>query len=179
MAAVASRYARALAEVVFADKLDATKTLQDLEQLAQLLKSSADLRFVWESPAIAPEDKSKLLDSVAAQAAIARQVRNFVGILIDNRRLKFLPEIATQLRAELNERLGLADAAVVSARALDDSERKSLETQISKVTGRTVRARYEQDKTLLGGAVVKVGSTIFDGSVRGQLQRIKAQIAGQ
>jgi F-type H+-transporting ATPase subunit delta len=90
-----------------------------------------------------------------------------------------MPEMISQLKAELNERMGLADAEIVSARTLAEDERMNLQAQISKITGKTVRAQFEQDKSLLGGATVKVGSTIYDGSVRGQLQKIKAQIAGQ
>jgi F-type H+-transporting ATPase subunit delta len=71
----------------------------------------------------------------------------------------------------------LADAQVTSSRTLGDDERRTLEAQISKATGKTVRATYTQDKALLGGAVVKVGSTIYDGSVRGRLERMKQQIA--
>jgi F-type H+-transporting ATPase subunit delta len=179
MAAVTSRYARALADVVFSDKLDSEKTVQDLQNIAQSLHSSPDLRLVWLIPSIPPEQKFKLLDAIASSSGMARQVRNFVAILIDKRRLGMISEMIAQLKAELNERMGLADAEIVSARALAEDERKNLQAQISKITGKTVRAQFGQDKSLLGGATVKVGSTIYDGSVRGQLQKIKAQIAGQ
>ena len=84
-----------------------------------------------------------------------------------------------QVQAQVNERLGLADAEVTSARTLGDDEKRAFESQVGKASGKTVRATYTQDKSLLGGAVVKVGSTIYDGSVRGRLERMKAQIAGQ
>ena len=179
MAAISSRYARALADVVFAGNLDPAKTVQDLQDIAGLLHSSSDLRSVWEIPAIPIEEKLKLLDAVAASSGMAKQVRNFISILIEKHRLNMLPDMIVQLKAELNERMGFADAEVTSARTLADDERSLLEAQISKVTGKNIRAQFVQDKNILGGAVVKVGSTIYDGSVRGQLQKIKAQLAGQ
>jgi F-type H+-transporting ATPase subunit delta len=178
MAAVASRYARALTDVIFSAKLDAAKTVQDLKDMNATLHSSKELRFAWESPAIPQEKKLKLLDKVAGQAGLAKQVRNFIAILIDQRRLNLLPEMIAQVQAQVNERLGFADAEVMSSRLLADDERRSLESHLAKATGKTVRASYAQDKALLGGAVIKVGSTIYDGSVRGRLQRMKQQIAG-
>jgi F-type H+-transporting ATPase subunit delta len=179
MAAVASRYARALADVVFSAKIDPAKTVQDLKEVAELLQSSRELKLIWDNPAVDPQQKHKLLDAIAALLGMARQLRNFIAIVIDRRRLSMLPHVIEQLQAELNERLGLADAEVISARTLGSDERTILEAQISKATRKTVRAHYEEDKALLGGAVVKVGSTIYDGSVRGQLQKMKAAIAGQ
>ena len=178
MAAVASRYARALTDVVFSAKMDAAKTVQDLSDLRSTLESSKELRFAWESPAVPQQKKLELLDAVASKAGLAKQTRNFIAILIDQRRLGMLPEMIAQVQAQINERLGLADAEVTSARSLADDERKALESQVAKATGKTVRASYSQDKALLGGAVVKVGSTIYDGSVRGRLERMKQEIAG-
>jgi F-type H+-transporting ATPase subunit delta len=179
MSAVASRYARALADVVFSDKLDAAKTVQDIQTIAQLVDANLDLRAVWVIPSIPIEQKLKLLDAIASSAGLTRQIRNFVAILIEKRRLDMMADLIVQLKIELNERMGIAEADVLSARVLADDERRALEAQIAKATGKTVRAQYEQDKSLLGGATVKVGSTIYDGSVRGQLQKMKAQIAGQ
>jgi len=103
-------------------------------------------------------------------------VRNFVAVLTDNRRLPLFSEILKQLEQELNERQGFAEAQVSSARQLGDSEKQMLEAEITKMTGKKVRARYEQDASLLGGAVVQVGSTIYDGSVKGQLEKIREQL---
>jgi F-type H+-transporting ATPase subunit delta len=179
MSAVASRYARALADVVFSDKLDPAQTVQDIQTIAQFVDTNLDLRAVWVIPSIPIEQKLKLLDAIASEAGLTRQVRNFVAILIEKRRLNMMADLIIQLKIELNERMGIAEADVLSARLLADDERSTLEAQIARATGKTVRAQYEQDKSLLGGATVKVGSTIYDGSVRGQLQKMKAQIAGQ
>ncbi len=176
MAAVSSRYARALADVVMANKLDAAKTTLDLEQMSATMKDSADLRNLWESPSVPSQQKLKLLDAVAAQAGLAKQTRNFLAVLIDQRRIGLLDEITALVKTELNERMGFAEAQVTSARELSAEERSNLEAEIAKATGKTIQAKYARDPQILGGAVVKVGSTIYDGSVRGKLQKIKQQM---
>jgi len=108
---------------------------------------------------------------------IEKPVRNLIAVLIDHRRLPFLPRIIDQLEKELDARLGFAEAQISSARQLGDAEKRALEVQIGKTTGKKVRATYGLDPSLLGGAVVRVGSTIYDGSVKGQLERIKEAIS--
>ena len=112
-----------------------------------------------------------------AREKFSRETRNFVAVLIDNRRICALGPIVAQFEQELNQRLGFADAEITSARALGDAERHNLEAEIEKLTGKKVRARYAQDASILGGAVVRVGSTIYDGSVKGQLERIKEALS--
>ena len=107
------------------------------------------------------------------RAGISRPVRNLIAVLIDKRRTKFLSEIVEQFGQELNQRLGFAEAAVTTARELDVDERGELERDLARVTGKKIRARYAQDKEILGGAIARVGSTVYDGSVKGQLERIK------
>ena len=107
---------------------------------------------------------------------MTRQARNFIAVLTDHRRLPLFSDIVKQVERELNDRLGFADAEISSARPIGDPEKQLLEAEIAKLTGKKVRARYQEDKSLLGGAVVKVGSTIYDGSVKGQLARIREQL---
>ncbi len=158
MASVTSVYARAFADVVLDRKLDAGKTLEELNALGALLEENHDLRRVWENPAIAAEQKR--------------------GVLIDHRRMHLFDAIVHHLRQELDARMGVAEAQITSFRELSDPEKRTLEAQVQKLTGKKVRAKYARDASLLGGAVVRVGSTIYDGSVLGQLQRIREQIAG-
>ncbi len=179
MAAAGNRYARAFADVVFDMKLDAKAVQQQLGAVAELLAASTELRHVWDNPSIPGEQKRNLLDAIAARENLARPVRNFIAVLIDHRRIGQLAEIARQVETELDRRLGLAEADITSARALDSQERSALERQIETLTGKRVRARYATDPQLLGGAMVKLGSTIYDGSVRGQLRRMKEQLAAE
>jgi len=178
MASVASTYARAFADVVFDTHLDADRSLAELRAIAGLLAESLELRRVWENPAIPADQKRRVLDAIAGGDGISVQVRNLVAVLIDHRRIHFLEPIIQQLEKELDARLGFAEARITSARALGDSEKREFEAEVGRLTGKKVRARYGQDPSLLGGAVVSVGSTIYDGSVKGQLERIREEISG-
>jgi F-type H+-transporting ATPase subunit delta len=177
MASVTTTYARAFADAVFDMHLDPQKTLREAQALAQLVAASKVLREVWETPSIASEQKRAVLDAIVARENISRTVRNFVAVLIDHRRTNFLNEIVKQLELELDLRLGFAEAQITSARDLSDPERRALEAQVANLTGKKVRARYFRDASLLGGAVVRLGSTIYDGSLSGQLERIREQLA--
>jgi F-type H+-transporting ATPase subunit delta len=138
---------------------------------------SRELREVWESPAIPVEQKRSVLDALAAKVGVTdRPIRNFIAVLIDQDRISLLAEIAKQLDVELNSRLGRVDAEIVSARELGPEQRTALMAEISRLTGKVVLPRYATDAQLLGGVTVRVGSTIYDGSVRGQLQRIRQQL---
>jgi F-type H+-transporting ATPase subunit delta len=177
MASVTSTYARAFADVVFDQRLDAGKTLQEAQSLVAMVASSRELREVWETPSIPAEQKRAVLDAIVARAKISRPVRNFMAVIIDHRRVQFLGPIVQQFERELDQRMGFAEAEITSARELGEVERRALEAQVEKFTGKKVRARYSRDESVLGGAIVKVGSTIYDGSVKGQLERIRAAIS--
>ncbi|MFY9643970.1 MAG: ATP synthase F1 subunit delta [Terriglobales bacterium] len=183
MASVVGTYARAFADVVMADavktggsNLDPARALQELHSIETLLQESDSLRRVLENPSIPGNSKRAVLDAVTGKMGTTRQGRNFVAVLIDHRRLPLFSEILKQLQQELNDRQGFAEADVSTARELSDAEKKMLEAEITKLTGKKVRTKYVQDATLLGGAVVQVGSTIYDGSVKGQLEKMREQL---
>lgn len=177
MASVASTYAQAFADVVLDERLDAQRALGGLKRIIGLLEESVELRRVWENPAVPAEQKRGLLDAIVKREGIERPVRNLVAVLIDHRRIQFLAAITAQLEKELDARLGFAEARITSAHELGDAEKRSLEAQVEKITGKKVRAHFGLDASLLGGAVIRVGSTIYDGSVKGQLERIKEAIS--
>jgi F-type H+-transporting ATPase subunit delta len=177
LASVASTYARAFADVVFSAHLDANRAVGGLRRIAGLLAESADLRRVWENPAVPADQKRKLLDAIVHREGIEHHVRNLTAVLIDHRRVQFLGRIIEQLKKELDARMGFAEAHITSARELGDAEKRALEAQIEKVTGKKVHAQFGLDAALLGGAVVRVGSTIYDGSVKGQLEKIREAIS--
>jgi F-type H+-transporting ATPase subunit delta len=177
MASVASTYARAFADVVFSAHLDPNRAMGGLHRIADLLHESSDLRRVWQNPAVPADQKRKLLDAIVQREEIEFHVRNLVAVLIDHRRVQFLGRIIEQLGKELDARMGFAEAEITSARELGDAEKRALEAQIERVTSKKVRAQFGLDASLLGGAVVRVGSTIYDGSVKGQLEKIKEAIS--
>ena len=162
---------------MFDKKLDAAKVLAEAQAMAALVTENKALRQVWESPSIPAEQKRNLLDAIAARQKTTREVRNFVAVLIDHRRVPFLAAIVKQFEHDLNQRMGFTEAEVTSARALGPAERSALESQVAKLTGKKVSARYAQDASLLGGAVVRLGSTIYDGSVKGKLERIREALS--
>ncbi len=176
MAAVTARYSRALADVVFEQKLDAQKVVAEVRVIEAALTESPALRHTWDNPAVQMPVKVKVLDAIIAAVGAGRITRNFIALLIERRRIRSMKEIRAQFEAEVNDRLGIADADVTSVRNLGDDERRGLEAQVAKITGKKIRATYSTDKSVLGGSVVKVGSTVYDGSVRGQLQRLKQQL---
>lgn len=176
MASVASSYARAFADVVLNARIDAARAIGELRNIATLLQQNPQLKRVWENPAIPAEQKRGVLDGIVRHEGISKPVRNVIAVLMDHRRVQFLDAIITQLEKELDSRLGFAEADITSARDLSDAEKRALETQVEKLTGKKVRAKYGRDAALLGGAVVRVGSTIYDGSVKGRLERIREAI---
>lgn len=177
MAAVTSRYARAFVEVIVDVRLDPERALEELTGMAELLKANPELRIVVQNPSVPHPQKLHLLDSIISLLGASRVLRNFVAVLIDHHRIAQIGEIAEKFRHELNERLGIAEAQVSSSRELTGEERQILEKQMAAITGKTIRATYSRDASLLGGATVRIGSTIYDGSVRGQLRRIKEQMS--
>jgi F-type H+-transporting ATPase subunit delta len=176
MAAVAGRYARAFADVVAEHKISPDKAVQELSEIAALFAESAELRNVLLNPAVEHTQKLALLDAIVKRLGATKLLRNFVAVLIDHKRILQFGEITEQVKQELERRAGIAEARVSSFRTLSEAEKKSLEKQLTTVTGKTMRATYSNDPGLLGGAVVRIGSTIYDGSVRGRLQRIKEEI---
>lgn len=177
MSAVTSRYARAFVDVMFDERLKADKVMQELRTVSATAQSSVELQRVWEDPSIPAEQKRGVLDAIASREGLSRQVRNFIAVLIDHGRFRLLDEVIRDIEHESDARMGFAEAEITTVRDLNDSERRTLEAQVEKLTGKKVRARYSQDSAILGGAVVKIGSTIYDGSVRGQLERIREQLA--
>ena len=177
MAAIASRYARALVDVVLEQGIDRDTSVQQLNTIVEAVRESPELRKVWESPAIPAQQKRNLLDAILRETGAVRPIRNFMAVLIDHQRIPMLESIARQYVHELDAQLGFAEAQVSSARALSEQEKNALEQRVGQMTGKKVRIQYGSDPELLGGVKVQIGSTIYDGSVRGQLQKLREQLA--
>lgn len=177
MAAVDLRYARALAAVISDQKLDMLAVQGQLNDFADTLETSAQLREILEDPSIPEAQKLKVMDAIAAKSGMSGAVRNFIAVVVHHQRLHELRGMIEAYATLAEENSSVAEAAIVSAQPLDENNRKLLEQKISTLTGaQHVRATYSQDETLLGGAVVTVGSTVYDGSIRAQLQQLKARL---
>jgi len=163
MASVAGTYARGFADVVVEKRLDVARALQELHGVGALMKENDDLRRVWENPSIPGEQKRRVLDALTAREGFSQTVRNFVAVLIDHKRIPFFEQIVRQVEKDMDDRMGVAEAQISSARELSDPEKREIEGQVARLTGKRLRANYSRDTSLLGGAVVRVGSTIYDG----------------
>ena len=173
--ALAQRYAAALADVALERKIPEAAQ-RDLASFTQAFDSSSDLRNVLESPAVSEVTKGKVVVTLAEKMGLSDAVRNFVHLIVRNRRTEMLDEILAAFQAELNARLGIALAEVTTARELSAAEKKELTAAIERRTGKKIEPKFQQDESVLGGAVVRVGSTVYDGSVREQLARLRRQL---
>ena len=179
MAAFVSRYASAFADVVTAAKLDTAAIDAQLSDFLATWEGSQELREFFENPAIPAADKVGVLDKLNARLGMRKELRNLIAVLISNDRIGQVSEVAQAWRSLLREQLGIRPAQIVTARALDIKEQEALVAEIAKLAGSQIDASFKQDKSILGGTVVRIGSTVYDGSVRGRLERLKeALIAG-
>jgi F-type H+-transporting ATPase subunit delta len=176
MSVLSLRYAHAFAAVAASSKLDATAAQQQLSDFSGTLAGSHDLREVLMNPSIPNEQKLKVLDAISGRIGMFPQVRNFIAVIIDHQRLEYLDEILAEYHAVADETSGLTEAEITSALPLNGQDRAELEAQVAKLAGGRVRTTYLQDATLLGGAVVRIGSTVYDGSIRSQLQQLKQRL---
>jgi F-type H+-transporting ATPase subunit delta len=176
MSVVSLRYAHAFASVATSSHLDTTAAQQQLNDFAGTLAGSHQLRQVLMNPSITTDQKLKVLDAIAGRVSMFPQVRNFIAVIMDHQRLEDLNEILTEYHVVADEQANTAEAEITSAHPLNDQDRAELQAQVAKLAGGRVRATYHQDATLLGGAVVRIGSTIYDGSIRAQLQQLKQKL---
>jgi len=176
LATVAPRYARAFAQVAEASGLDASAATQQMRDFAETLAGSSELREFLMNPSVEMAQKLKVLDAIAKRLGMFAQVRNFLAVVLEHGRLHELNEILTEYGELADAHAGAMEASITSARPLNAQDRARLEVQVAKLAGARVRASYAEDAALLGGAVVRIGSTIYDGSVRAQLQRLKQRL---
>lgn len=175
MRTVAREYAEALADVALASgRADALR--QEVRSFAELAAGSADLRNFLDSPAIPRAAKQDLLEKLVARLGASKELRNFLFVLVDHHRTNLLAEMAREFETTILERLGRAEASITSARELSAPQKQKLAGTLESVTGKKIEARYAVDPALVGGLMVRIGSTIYDGSVRAQLDRLSARL---
>jgi len=173
MPAFVARYATAFADVVTAAKLDTAAIDRQLADFLATWDASAELRTFFANPAIPAVQKVELLGKLNAKLGMQKELRNLIAVLIDNGRVGHVSEVAAAYRRILQERLGVRPAEIVTARELGKNERDSLMAEVAKLAGGKIDPRFTLDKSILGGAVVRIGSTVYDGSVKGRLERLK------
>ena len=176
MADFAARYARALADVILGGRISPDQVNAQLQDFLSTLDGSEDLRQALFNPALAADVRVRVIDALTPRLELSREVRNFLAVLLRHDRMNAIEEIVAEFRAEVDRRQGISEVEVISARRLDADERSQMEQQVGRLAGTRVRARFREDNGLIGGAVVRIGSTIYDGSVRGRLDRMKQEL---
>lgn len=172
---IARRYAVALADVVIKSG-DADTVRTELNAWVDLIESNPDLERALESPAIAHSNKQGVLEGLIAKTKPTKTTANFLRVLLRNSRIAQLPQISERFHHELEDRSGESHASVTSARALSEAEKSEFQKTIEKLTGRTVNINYAVDESIIGGVVTRVGSTVYDGSVKTQLENLKEKL---
>ena len=169
----APRYADAFASVAVERSLNVKAARQQMRDFADTLEGSPRLLEVFADPSVDGGQKLSLLDALAEKIGIYREVRNFLALIIEHQRLGQIEQILDAYHRVADEGVGLVEAEVTSSRELTAESKQEMEFEISKLAVSRVSVSYKQDASLIGGAVVRIGSTVYDGSVRGQLTQMK------
>jgi F-type H+-transporting ATPase subunit delta len=173
MPAFVPRYATAFLQVVTAAKLDTAAIDRQLNDFLGTWEGSVELRTFFENPAIPVMQKVAILDKLNAKLKLQKELRNLIAVLINNDRIGHVTEVAVSYRQLLQQQLGIKPAEISTARELSAVERAELVAEVSKLAGAKIDASFKLDPSMIGGAVVRIGSTVYDGSVRGRLDRLK------
>lgn len=174
---IARRYATALADVVL--KSGETETVKgELKSWEDLIDSNENLQTVFGNPSIAHLNKENILDGLLTKTRPSKTTANFLRVLLKNSRLTELGHINTRFVAVLEERGGNVVAKVTSAREISESEKAELKANLEKLTGKQVKPNFDIDSGIIGGVVTQIGSTVYDGSVRTQLENLKEEMIG-
>ena len=174
---VARRYAAALADVVTA-KGEAREVQEELSAWELMMRANPQLQEVFSNPTIPYEQKRKVLSTLIARSSVRQTTANFLQVLLQNHRLAELGEVNQRFAHVLDERAGVVSAQVTTARPVSEASQQALRAKLIELTGKDVRLSFATDEELIGGIVTRIGSTIYDGSVRSQLQQVKEKLTG-
>lgn len=172
---VAKRYARAMLELALAHNAGPLFQRQ-LTELAEIYEGSAPFRAIIANPSVSVDERRKLVSEIAARAGFAPLVKNFALLLLDNARFDHVVAISASYNDQFDQHQGNVRALVTTAKPLKDAQVTAIKNAIAKLTGKTVLLQTAVDPELIGGAVTRIGSTMYDGSVRTQLQTIRNSI---
>ncbi|HYM12842.1 MAG TPA: ATP synthase F1 subunit delta [Bryobacterales bacterium] len=182
--ALANRYARALVDVVtgtapVSSGIVPEEITGELRDFIAAFRSSTDLRNVLESPAVAPDKKKTIITEIGQSLGLSRVTRNFILTVAAHRRLPLLEEMLEGFETLLDERRGVVRADVAAARPVEAEQQSNLAARLGAVTGKQVRLHFSVDPSLLGGVLARIGSTVYDGSVKGQLHALGRRLAAE
>ena len=177
MSVAGNRYAKALLEALYPEKAEAGA--EQIQTFAAVLKDHPDGRILLQNPAMGGDRQQRLMKEISSALGFDRRVSNFINILIDRNRLPLLDEIIAEYQLLLDQRMGIVRALVTTAQTLEAGQHQQLAARLADMTGKQVRMEVAVDPSLIGGVIAQVGSTIYDGSVRHQLQAFKSRLVGE
>jgi F-type H+-transporting ATPase subunit delta len=172
------QYANALADIALQQGA-ADPVLKQLSEISAGYQESPELRNFFSSPAISREAKHGVAEKLVARTGASKILRNFLFVVIDHRRTQAIPEIAQAFQEVIQQRQGLARAEVLSATPLNEPQKAQLLQALERLTGKKIQATYGLQSDLLGGAVVRIGDTIYDGSLKNRLNQMRQHLAAE
>ncbi len=152
---------------------------EDLKKVLDLLEKVPEALSVLQSPIYPPDFKMEILDEILKQVDIHEEVRRFLRLLVEKRRIYLIKEIVEVYQSLVDEELGIVKGEVISVFPLEESELSQLQEALKEVLGKEVRLAAKQDEGIVGGLMVKIGDYVFDGSVKTQLKKFKEIIKGE
>ena len=174
---IARRYATALADVI-SEQHEESEVRDELSQWEKMFASNASLLEIFSNPTVGYEQKQKVLSELISRTKVRPTTANFLRVLLKNQRMAELPQVIAKLSQILDERSGVISAEVTSAQPLPAATTSALASRLGEITGKKVNLNFATDETLLGGIVTRISSTVYDGSVRNQLERLGEELAG-
>lgn len=178
MKSASLQYANALADVAL-EQSAGEATAKQLGSFDAAYAQSAELRTFLASPAIGVQAKHEVMEKIVKRLGASKIIRNFLFVIADNRRTQLIPEIAAAFQQVLRQRQGVAEAEICSAVELTAAQKKELAAALERLTGKKIEPKYLLDASLLGGVVVRIGDTIYDGSLRTRLNEMRARLAAE
>ncbi len=178
MRSASLQYANALADIAL-EQGAAEPVLKQLSEFGAAFAESAELRTFLATPGVTREAKHGVIEKLVARMGASKVIRNFLFVMIDNQRTSLLPDILTAFQEAIRRRQGVAEAEVSSATNLNEAQKAQLLQTLERLTGKKIQAKYALEPELLGGAVVRIGDTIYDGSLRSRLNEMRARLTAE
>ena len=178
MKSASLQYANAMADIALAQGA-AEPAAKQLHEFGAAYAQSAELRTFLASPAVSTEAKHAVIEKIVARLGASKIIRNFLLVIADHRRTQLIPEVIAAFHEVIRQRQGVAEAVVSTAVEVSAAQKKEMAATLARLTGRKIEAKYALDPALLGGAVVRIGDTIYDGSLRSRLNEMRARLAAE
>jgi F-type H+-transporting ATPase subunit delta len=172
---IANRYARALADVII-ERRETNEVTAELNKFALMMAGHPQLRDVFASPVLPAERKRAVLNELLARMNLRQTTANFLQLLLSNSRLHELDQMLRALSNELDARMNIVSAEITTAREISEQEQAMLRDKLKAATGKDVRLQFRADPAIIGGVVTRIGSLVYDGSIKTQLAQMKQRL---